>query len=174
MQISEAKHFIQTALISPIRPMRWADLGCGSGIFTQALATLLPAKSTIFAVDQSPQYIFQPTDSLVKIEFVQANFEQDDWYLEEKLEGVMMANALHYVADKIGFLKRLLRHCSKDVLFIVVEYDHMNANTWVPYPIDFQNIEKLFQKMGFGDVVKLGERKSIYGGGNMYACSIKR
>ncbi len=172
MQLSQAKQLIQNAPIPPIHPMIWADLGCGSGIFTQALAALLPPKSTIYAIDQSQQEIPQPIDKTVKIEFVQANFERDDWYLEgEKLEGVMMANALHYVADKVGFLKRLLRHCSEEVLFIVVEYDHMNANPWVPYPIDFEHLQRLFEQVGFGEVVKLGERRSIYGGGKMYACA---
>lgn len=173
MQISQAKQLIQNAPIPPIQPMIWADLGCGTGIFTQALAELLSPKSTIYAVDQTQQDITQPIDKAVKIEFVQANFEQDDWYIEEKLEGVMMANALHYVADKVHFLKRLLRHCSEDVLFIVVEYDHLNANPWVPYPIDFENLKKLFQEVGFGEMEKLGERKSVYGGTNMYACVIR-
>ena len=174
MQISQAKQLIQNAPIPPMQPMIWADLGCGSGIFTQALAALLPPKSTIYAVDQSQQDIPQPVDKAVKIEFVQANFEKDDWYLGgEKLEGVMMANALHYVADKVDFLKRLFRYCSKSVLFIVVEYDHMNANPWVPYPIDFEHLKKLFQQVGFSGVEKLGERESIYGGGKMYACSAK-
>ncbi len=171
MQISEARQLIQNAPIPSIQPMIWADLGCGSGIFTQALATLLPPQSTIYAVDRSKQDILQPIGT-VKIEFVQANFEQDNWYLADKLEGVMMANALHYVADKKAFLKRLLRHCSEEVLFIVVEYDHLNANRWVPYPIDFQNLKKLFQEAGFGVAEKLGERKSIYGGKNMYACAV--
>ncbi|MFK7904851.1 MAG: class I SAM-dependent methyltransferase [Chitinophagales bacterium] len=174
MQISEAKDLIQNAPISPIQPMIWADLGCGSGIFTQALASLLPPKSTIYAVDQTQQDIPQFFDQSVNIEFVQANFERDNWYLEGKLEGVMMANALHYVSDKHHFLKRLLRHCSKEVLFIVVEYDHMNANPWVPYPIDFQSLKKLFQEVGFEVIEKLGERKSVYGGNNMYACAIRK
>ena len=33
-------------------PATWADLGCGDGTFTLALASLLPAGSTIYAVDQ--------------------------------------------------------------------------------------------------------------------------
>lgn len=176
MQIPQAKQLIQKAPIPSIQAMIWADLGCGSGIFTQALAGLLPPKSTIYAIDQSQQNIPQPAENGVKIEFVQANFEKDDWYVNlarKKLEGVMMANALHYVKDKEGFLRRLLQHCSEDVLFIVVEYDHMNANPWVPYPIDFEHLKILFEQLGFKQMKKLGERDSIYGGNRMYACFLE-
>lgn len=40
--------------LATIAPVRWADLGCGSGTFTLALAGLLPSGSTIDAIDLRP------------------------------------------------------------------------------------------------------------------------
>jgi hypothetical protein len=44
-----------------IRPTRWADLGCGSGTFTLALADLLVPGSSIEAVDLQPAIAAQTT-----------------------------------------------------------------------------------------------------------------
>jgi ribosomal protein L11 methylase PrmA len=51
MKISEATALIRTPLIEWARPQSWCDLGCGSGVFTMALAQSLAAGSTIHAID---------------------------------------------------------------------------------------------------------------------------
>jgi hypothetical protein len=50
MKIREAIALIRTHSISWGRPQSWRDLGCGSGMFTTALARLAPG-STIHAFD---------------------------------------------------------------------------------------------------------------------------
>ena len=52
MQLSEAIELIQKINIPGNKPQVWADLGCGDGLFTRALATLLPEGSIIHAVDK--------------------------------------------------------------------------------------------------------------------------
>lgn len=47
----------------------WADLGCGSGTFTRALASLLPVGSKVLAVDKERQDL--PN-------FIQADLINDD------------------------------------------------------------------------------------------------
>src|SRR5207237_9801429 len=37
--------------ITPVQNARWADLGCGQGLFTRALAQIIGKESTIYAVD---------------------------------------------------------------------------------------------------------------------------
>jgi trans-aconitate methyltransferase len=79
---------------------RWADLGCGEGTFTGALFHLLPAGSEIRAVDRQIQRLNIP------VNFTMANFETDDLKLAG-LDGIMMANSLHYIRDKKKLIAKL-------------------------------------------------------------------
>jgi hypothetical protein len=56
------------------RPTRWADLGCGSGTFTLALADLLAPGSTIEAIDLHPSIAPQTTKNGVTIHPRTADF----------------------------------------------------------------------------------------------------
>ena len=41
---------------------------------------------------------------------------------------------------------------------IIVEYDTVRQNRWVPYPISFENLIETFSTAGFTYVKKVGER----------------
>lgn len=169
MNIQEAVDLIAPSKVLPgAKPSVWADLGCGSGTFTQALARLLPPHSEIYAIDQSPQAI--PSTDSVTIHFRQADFEEQ--LQLPAIDGILMANALHYVRHKAPFLQNLKMHFRGVGQFIIVEYDHRNANPWVPYPLDLEQAKELFSSLGYENIIKLGERQSIYGRGNMYAIRV--
>ncbi|GAB3998520.1 hypothetical protein GCM10028807_46440 [Spirosoma daeguense] len=173
MQLQDAIDLIGPEAISGDVPQVWADLGCGSGLFTRALASFLPDESVIYAVDQQMQYELKaPVGHSVKIEFIQADFEKN---LPEfpKLDGVLMANALHYVADKPRFLSQLEKYVSEEASILIVEYETTHSNQWVPYPITFSQLGQLFSAVGFTNSIKLGERPSAYRQGNMYAALLK-
>ena len=53
MELGEAISLIQTDEIIQDKQTTWADLGCGSGLFTRALAGLLYTGSTIYAIDKN-------------------------------------------------------------------------------------------------------------------------
>ena len=87
--------------------MKWADLGCGSGTFTLALASLLSKGSLIYALDTNERAIQGIPDSYgnailkkLKGNFVIERLPFDD------LDGILMANSLHYVKDKAGFYRK--------------------------------------------------------------------
>jgi SAM-dependent methyltransferase len=146
----------------------WADLGCGSGTFTKALAALLPPGSPVTAVDREKQRL-----DIECVDFIRADFDKDELQLEE-LDGILMANALHYVADKASLITRLEPMFSGDPCFIIIEYDTDRANRWVPYPIHFEKLKLLFGLLGYQNVVKVNERRSAYGSGNMYCALIRK
>ena len=52
MKIKDAETLIQQAFAAEDGIECWADLGCGSGTFTYALANCLKEGSTIYAVDK--------------------------------------------------------------------------------------------------------------------------
>jgi ubiquinone/menaquinone biosynthesis C-methylase UbiE len=85
------------------------------------------------------------------------------------LDGILMANALHYVKDKNVVIKKLAKHLKPAGQFIIVEYDTEQSNQWVPYPISFSRLQETFSAEGYNDIKKIGERRSVYRGGKMYA-----
>ncbi len=172
MTLNEAVQLIEKAAINPREAGTWADLGCGSGVFTRALASLLPAGSLIYAVDQKRHAFNPPAGSEVTIEMVQADFEKEQLNLPQ-LDGILMANALHYVADKPAFLEDIQSQLKTNGAMIIVEYDTTRANPWVPYPITFIALIELLRASGFGNIHKIGERPSVYQG-QMYACFASR
>ncbi|MBS0031031.1 class I SAM-dependent methyltransferase [Chitinophaga sp. 22321] len=152
----------------------WADLGCGDGLFTYALANLLETNSTIYAWDKSPVTLSRLANPhQVNIKPGQLDFLEDDLPVSD-LDGIMMANSLHYVAGKPAFIDKISAQLGENGAFLIVEYETTNANPWVPYPIPFQSLTALFRKAGFTSAIKLGERPSIFRAGKMYAALFSR
>jgi ubiquinone/menaquinone biosynthesis C-methylase UbiE len=157
MTIEEARELISKATVSG---GQYADLGCGSGTFSYALAGLLPAGSSIICIDKDQQQI-KPEYNGVNLQFIKANIEQIELPL---LDGILMANSLHYIKNQEAFIQRLKGFTAS---LILVEYDTDTGNRWVPYPVSFRRMQQLF-----GHVTRLGERSSVYGRANLYACQI--
>ncbi|MBC9933181.1 class I SAM-dependent methyltransferase [Chitinophaga qingshengii] len=164
MELQDAMQLIKGAYSAGT----WADLGCGSGLFTYALANLLPAGSTIYAVDQAPVRLSKHANPQqqkiipLQLDFVQGKLPAD-------LQGILMANSLHYVKDKAGLIMRLSKQLLPGGQWIIVEYDTAAANPWVPYPIRRKALQQLFMDTGFSHISFLGERPSVYRSGGMYA-----
>jgi ubiquinone/menaquinone biosynthesis C-methylase UbiE len=165
MQHVEAISLIGKA-IQTTHAERWADLGCGSGTFTKALAALLPAGSHIIAIDQQKQSFNIPG-----VEFYRADLVQDPLPLQ-LLDGILMANAFHYVRDKAALITKLESYFFKEPRFVFVEYDTTRSNPWVPYPISFAALQSFFAQTGYQSI-KVSERRSSFGG-LMYTALVTR
>jgi trans-aconitate methyltransferase len=174
MEIQQAIALIKNRVIDRRAVQVWADLGCGDGLFTRALATQLAAGSTIYAVDQNKGVLQQvQKQGAIFIKPVQANFVTDTLPVA-KLDGILMANALHFVQDQSGFIKKLQGYLSNDACFIMVEYDTDVANRWVPYPLSFTSLQQLFKQSGYATVKRLHEQPSLYGRANIYSAIITK
>jgi trans-aconitate methyltransferase len=166
MTLREAIALIDAAkpLLPAAHPQYWADLGCGTGLFTEALAHLLPSQSTVYGVDTKPG--LRQTTHIIPIK---ADFVKDDLPLSN-LDGMLMANSLHYVKDKPALLEKLSAYMRPGSPMIIVEYDTDQAvSTWVPYPLSYAAFSKLFITAGYQHVKKLGQRPSAYGRAHIYA-----
>jgi len=172
MDVSEAVRLIEKASIGKNKPTTWVDLGCGNGVFTRALAEILPVQGTIYAIDKDSQTIDKASRD-ADIRFVRADFEKAKLALPP-LDGILMANSLHYVADKKALLLRLQRLFRDEGKYIIVEYDTKKSNRWVPYPIPFDSLKSLFLDLGFSTIEKLAVKRSIYGQGTLYTCFISQ
>lgn len=151
MKAADAVKLIEKG-ITANQLQRWADLGCGSGTFTRALTSLLPIGSKVIAVDKELQNLQ---------DFIRADFITDDLKLGA-LDGILMANSLHYVKDNTTLLPRF-----KVSQILIVEYDTNRSNPWVPYPVSYVNLERLAQALGY-NITKLATHSSRLGG-TMYS-----
>jgi len=174
MQVKEAVTLIKTNEINTTEKSVWADLGCGTGIFTYALGSLLYPGSTLFAIDKKPGVKHSVLANSVLISPIEADFEKYNFQFG-KCDGMLMTNSLHYVSDKINFINRLKKHMNENALFLIIEYDTDEpVPKWVPFPISFHSLTAMFEKCGYQKVIKLNERKSIYGDANIYSALIRK
>ena len=172
LTLSETKKLIISAFPGEKSIQKWADLGCGNGLFANALSEFLKEGSKIFAIDKDSQ-IIQPVNSKVEIKFMRNNFENGIAGIEN-LDGILMANSLHYVQNKEKLIQNLLQHLKPDGKFIIIEYDTKNANPWIPFPVDFDGLKQLFAVFGYNEIKIAGERRSIYGNDKMFAAVIEK
>ena len=144
----------------------WADLGAGSGVFTRALADLLGPAGEVYAVDRQPVRQTEETSRASIIPF-QADFTKP---LElSDLDGVVMANALHFARRHEHVLKQIVSVLKPGGTFILVEYDIRQGSPWIPFPVPLRSFRTLAPKTGLGEVREIGRRRSRYGPRDIYA-----
>ncbi len=108
-------------------PVVWADIGAGEGNFTLALATLLAASSTIYAVDRDTSALESLRRAMGReparchIETVHADFRRPLGL--PPLDGALAANSLHFHADHAGVLSYILGRLRPNGILLIVEYD---------------------------------------------------
>jgi ubiquinone/menaquinone biosynthesis C-methylase UbiE len=170
MEVVEAIKLIKPGIIAG-RKSSWADLGCGDGLFTLALSEILGVGSTIYAVDEKRGALAKvSTIPGIDLKRLLGNFEKDDLFLSD-LDGILMANSLHFVKDKSRFIQKAARWMKDNGCFIIVEYDMDKSNRWVPFPISFDSCKKLLSGLGFS-MQRIGERVSLYNNQGIYAAKV--
>lgn len=155
----------------------WADLGSGSGAFTLALADLLGPAGRIVSVDRDPAALRSQAGELQRrfpglmVEQRVADFSQPlDLH---GLDGIVMANSLHFVRDKaavVGLVRGYLRDAGRLVL---VEYDADQGNPWVPFPLSFETWRAVAAAAGFRETRRLDSVPSRFLGSIYSAVSLR-
>lgn len=171
MRVQDAVGLIAGADLASLGPTTWADLGCGEGTFTLALAELLAKGSTIHAMDLDVNALgrIPSRHKGVRIETHRGDFTEPRWPFGI-VDGVLLANSLHYVNDQPAFMTACETHMASR-RFLVVEYDTDAANPWVPFPVSRTRLAGLFSP-GDLTITWLGQRRSVYRRGAMYAALV--
>jgi ubiquinone/menaquinone biosynthesis C-methylase UbiE len=118
----------------------WADLGCGEGVFTAVLVELLSPGSDIYAVDKNRWAVEAMARHLSEsypqaaIHPVEADFTQP--LSLPVLDGLVMANAIHFVRRKRPILVHLVNLLKPGGRLLIVEYNTSRDTVAVPYPLD--------------------------------------
>jgi len=130
----------------------WADLGCGDGVFTYWLATFLQTGSRLYAVDKEPyplkslQRNFAALDLNVSVEPRLTDFTRP--LNLPPLDGLVMANSLHFVRQKESVLGQLVDLLKPGGRLVLVEYNTNRGNSAVPYPLDETAFLELAVRIG--------------------------
>lgn len=172
MELSNAVSLLGEPGLASLPPTTWADLGSGDGVFTLALAELLAAGSTIHAMDRDAGALRRvpPEHNRVRITTHRGDFTKGAWPFGD-LDGILMANSLHYVADQTDFI-RACEPRMRSRRFLIVEYDTDAANRWVPYPVSRARLTTLFTAAGYSSITFLGSRPSVFRRAALYGALV--
>ena len=155
-----------------IKGGHWADLGAGEGAFTLALADLLGQGAHVTAVDRDAGSLRRLAAEMGRrfpatgLDIVVADFTRP--LALAGLDGVVMANSLHFLRDKRPVLAAVRSMMRPDGRLIVVEYGADRGNPWVPHPFSYPRWEQMAAQAGFERTRLLGTVPSRYLG-SMYS-----
>jgi SAM-dependent methyltransferase len=155
----------------------WADLGSGVGAFTLALAELLGPGAEIYSVDRDRRTLQQQARRMgarfpaLTVHYLTGDFSRP---LDlPPLDGVVMANALHFQRDPEPVLQLVRGYLRPGGRLLLVEYDTDRGNVWVPHPISYERWQELAQKSGFTATRRLRTRPSRFLGQIYAALSLR-
>ncbi len=161
----------------PTQGGTWADFGSGSGAFTLALADLIGPQGYIYSVDKDrgslreQQRNMQAAFPTARVEYIAADFTQR--LSLPPLDGIVMANSLHYVRKKEPMLQLMRSYLRPGGRLLLVEYDVDSGNMWVPYPFSYATWETMARQHGFVETTLLARIPSRFLGGMYSAVSIR-
>jgi ubiquinone/menaquinone biosynthesis C-methylase UbiE len=134
----------------------WADFGAGSGAFTLALRELVGPHAKIYAVDKDRRALAELDKThrgmfttSQNLHAIHADFTGA--LSLPPLDGVVMANSLHYFKDKEKVLKHVRSFLKMSGMLLLVEYNVDSGNMWVPYPFSFKTFRGLALWAGFSE-----------------------
>jgi SAM-dependent methyltransferase len=173
MRLRDAVAMLADSGVEALGPTIWADLGCGEGTFTIALADLVALGSTIHAIDRNAAALrkIPPAHNGVRITTHHGDFTDRPWPFDN-LDGILMANSLHYIEDQAEFIRACDKHMKSRRRFLIVEYDTNEASRWVPFPVSRSRLAALFAREGYPFVTFLSSRPSAYRRAPLYSALI--
>ena len=174
MRLRDAVDMLAGSELVALGPMTWADLGCGSGTFTMALAGVLAAGSVIHAIDRDRSALRGIPSCHTGVRIIPhcGEFTTLPWPFTG-LDGILMANSLHSVEDQPAFIRSCDAQLKSPRHFLLVEYDTSEAGPWVPYPVNRSRAMRLFGDAGYHSVNVLRSRPSIYRRAPLYSLAAR-
>ena len=172
MRLRDAIEMLADSGVAALGPTTWADLGCGTGTFTVALADLLAPGSAIHAMDRDGSALrkIPALHKSVGITTHRGDFTNQEWPFAN-LDGILMANSLHYVDDQATFIRTCEARMTS-ARFLIVEYDTDEASRWLPCPLPLTRLIPLFTAAGCSSIRILRSRPSVLRRAALYAALI--
>jgi len=149
----------------------WLELGAGGGAFTRALVELLGPSGKVYAVDRDRRALAAlerwAGPVATRVIPVVADFSgplELPAIEEAALDGLLCANALHFVRDADLVLARRASRLRPGGRVVLVEYDRRRGDPWVPYPVPIARLPALAAAAGLTAFAVTDTRPSTFGG----------
>ena len=146
----------------------WADLGAGTGVFTRALAALVGSTGHVFAVDADDRALVAvrrwAAADMAGPEITIVHADVTGVLTLPPLDGVVMANVLHFVADAESVVARIASLLVPGGRLVVIEYEGRRPGPWVPYPVSIARFHALAAAAGLVEGRVAATRPSQFGG----------
>lgn len=144
----------------------WAELGSGAGTFTMALRAQLGPDADIYSIEADGSRLarqertFRAGPGAARTTFIEADFTRP---LDvPPLNGILIANALHFVDDQIALLTSLRGYLKPSGKLLIVEYDITRGSVYVPYPVSSSRLMTIAAAAGFEPPTLLATVRSRY------------
>jgi SAM-dependent methyltransferase len=134
----------------------WADFGAGEGAFTLALAELIGPEAVIYSIDKDRRALARQAQAMKvrfpdrpagNLQILNTDFTRPIDL--PPLNGLVMANALHFQRDKEPVVRLLKSYLGLNGRMLLIEYNTDSGNAWVPHPLSYPTWEKLAARSGF-------------------------
>ena len=162
--------------VHPADGERWADLGAGTGVFTRALASLVGPMGHVHAVDADSAALSalrrraeRWTEAEVSVLHADVSRPLD----LPALDGVLMANTLHFIADAPAALALAAGYLRPGGRLVLIEYEGRRPGPWVPHPVSVARFRELAAGAGLEPPAVVAARPSAYGG-EMYVAVARK
>jgi ubiquinone/menaquinone biosynthesis C-methylase UbiE len=146
----------------------WADLGAGGGAFTLAIADLMGDSGILYAIDRDGGALRQQAGEMrtrfpkIAVTYQVADFTRP--LTLTHLDGIVMANSLHFVANQSAALKQIKSYLRPGGRLLIVEYNSDQANMWVPHPFSYRTWVQMAENAGFQTTRQIAARPSRFMG----------
>jgi SAM-dependent methyltransferase len=152
----------------------WADLGSGGGTFTRALSALVGAAGRVYAVDTDERALAalrlwtDRAGDRAAVTVLRGDITRPLGL--PPLDGVVMANVLHFAPDAASVLSLVARELRPGGRLVLIEYEGRRPSVWVPYPVSAARFRELALEAGLAEPVVAATRPSAFGG-ELYVAS---
>lgn len=146
----------------------FADIGCGTGLFTFPAAEIGGRDARIFAVDISELMVNEVqsrarAEGYTNIQTIQSG-EYNFKLASESADFLLICTVLHEVEDKLRFLREAFRICRPGAVIAVIEFNE-TITTFGPPPahrLKQREVSLLLEAAGFSAGSSFGIHDAFY------------
>ena len=173
MRPRDATEMLADSGVKALGPTIWADLGCGDGTFTLALAEVLASGSTIHAMDLDASALREDPFGAPGRTESQRTGEISQHSRGHSPVSMAFSWPTRCTTSKIrrrSFDVRTSNEIAAPVSPRRIRYEP--PSRWLPYPVSQTSLAELFERAGYSSIKVLRSRPSVYRRAPLYAAAI--